>query len=49
MQAEGRKLRRRIKALFKADMIERARQVGQQLMVHLEAGRAWEAWGTIWG
>ena len=48
-QAEGRKLGRRIKALLKADRIERARQVGEQAVLLLKAGKVREAWGTIWG
>ena len=48
-KAEGRKLGWRIKEALKADRIERARQFGQQLMVHLEDCRAREARGTLWG
>ena len=48
-QTEGRKLGRQIKTELKADRVERTRQVGEQLMVHLKAVRVREAWGTIWG
>ena len=46
-QAEGCKLGRRIKALLKADRIELARQVGEQAVLLLKAGKVREAWGTI--
>ena len=46
-QAEGRKLGRRIKAMLKADRIERARQVGEYAVLLLKAGKVREAWGTI--
>ena len=48
-QAEGRKLGRRIKAMLKADRIERARQVGEYAVLLLKAGKVREAWGGIWG
>ena len=47
-QAEGRKLRQQIKAALKADRIERARQVAEQLIVHLKARRVRNTWGAIW-
>ena len=35
--------------MLKADRIERARQVGEQVFLLLKAGKVREAWGIIWG
>ena len=46
-QAEGRRLGRRIHAALKADRVERARQAGEKVMVHLEKHNLREAWRTL--
>ena len=43
-QAVGRRLGRAIKSSLKADRIERARKVGEEIMGHLAKGDAKEAW-----
>ena len=35
--------------MLKADRIERARQVGEQAVLLLKAGKVREVWRTIWG
>ena len=48
-QKEGRRLGRRIKAALKEDCRERARRVGERVMLLLEEGELKEAWAAIWG
>ena len=48
-QKEGRQLGRKIKAALKEDRRERARRVGEKVMLLLGEGELKEAWAAIWG